>query len=80
MESSQRGNRTHLFCRKVSFLTAPHCQFRGVGQSMKQTYLYLCYPLFQAQWDMQSTKSPNLELFSEKDIIYIAEREIKGSG
>jgi hypothetical protein len=47
---------------------------------MKQTYLYLCYPLFQAQWDMQSTKSPNLELFSEKDIIYIAEREIKGSG
>jgi hypothetical protein len=37
----------HLFCRKVSFLTAPHCQFRGVGQGMKQTYLYLLYPLFQ---------------------------------
>jgi hypothetical protein len=29
-----------------SFLTAPHCQFRGVGQGMKQIYLYLWYPLF----------------------------------
>jgi hypothetical protein len=28
-----------------------HCQFRGVGQGMKQIYLYMCYPLFQAQWD-----------------------------
>ena len=28
-------------CRKVSFLTAPHCQFRGVGQGMKQIYLYV---------------------------------------
>ena len=35
----------------VKFLTAPHCQFRGICQGMKQTYLYLCYPLFQAQWD-----------------------------
>jgi hypothetical protein len=26
-------------------------QFRGVGQGMKQTYLYLWYPLFQAQID-----------------------------
>jgi hypothetical protein len=40
-----------FFGGKVSFLTAPHCQFRGVGQGMKQTYLYLWYPLFQAQWD-----------------------------
>jgi len=24
-------------------------QFRGVGQGMKQTYLYLWYPLFQPQ-------------------------------
>jgi hypothetical protein len=43
----------------------PHCQFRGVGQCMKHTYLYLWYPLFQAQY-MRSTKSPNLELFSER--------------
>jgi hypothetical protein len=43
MESSQWENWNHLFCRKVSFLTAPHC--RGVGQGMKQTYLYLWYPL-----------------------------------
>ena len=30
-----------------TFLMAD-CQFRGVGQGMKQTYLYLWYPLFQA--------------------------------
>jgi hypothetical protein len=36
---------------QISFLTAPRCQFRGVDQGMKQTYLYLWYPLFQAQWD-----------------------------
>ena len=23
----------------------------GIGQGMKQTYVYLWYPLFQAQWD-----------------------------
>jgi hypothetical protein len=51
MESSQWENWYHLFCRKASFLTAPHCRFRGVGQYMKQTYLYLWYPLFQAEWD-----------------------------
>ena len=44
-------NLNNLFCRKVSFLTAPHCQFQGVGQGMKQTYLYLWYSLFQAQWE-----------------------------
>jgi hypothetical protein len=36
-----------ILCRKVSLLTASHFQFRGVGQDMKQTYLW--YPLFQAQ-------------------------------
>ena len=44
-------NLNNLFCRNVSFLTALHCQFRGVGQGMKQTYLTLWYPLFQVQWD-----------------------------
>ena len=48
MESLQWENWMHLFCRKVSFLTAPHCQFWDVGQGMKQT---IWYPLFQAQWD-----------------------------
>jgi len=43
MESSQWEYGNHLFCRKVSFLAAP--------QGMKQTYLYLWYLLFQAQWD-----------------------------
>jgi hypothetical protein len=37
--------------RKVPFLTDLHSQFRGVGQGMKQTYLYLWSPLLQAQWD-----------------------------
>jgi hypothetical protein len=44
---AQWENWNHLFCRKVSFLTAPHCQFRGVGQGMKQTYMYMWYLLFQ---------------------------------
>ena len=39
MESSQWENWNHLFSRKVSFLTAPHCQFRGVGQGMIN---YIC--------------------------------------
>ena len=50
MESSQCEHWNHVFCHKVSFLTTPHCQFRCVGQGMKQTYLCLWYPLFQAQW------------------------------
>jgi hypothetical protein len=33
----------------MSLLTAPHFQFRDVGQDMKQAYLYLWYPLFQVQ-------------------------------
>jgi hypothetical protein len=45
------GKLKSSLCRKVSFFTDPHCRFRGVGQGMKQTYLYLWYPLFQAQWD-----------------------------
>jgi hypothetical protein len=42
-----------LFYRKVSFLTGPHCQFSDVGQGMKKTYLYLWYPLFQAQQNIR---------------------------
>ena len=30
-------NWNHLMCGKVSFLSGPHCQFRGVGQGMKKT-------------------------------------------
>jgi hypothetical protein len=47
MESSRWENWNHLFCRKVSFYTASHCQFWGVGPGMKQTYLYMWYPLLQ---------------------------------
>jgi hypothetical protein len=39
MGSSQWENWNHLFCRKVSFLTAPSCQFRGVAQGMKQIFI-----------------------------------------
>jgi hypothetical protein len=39
MEISQWEYWNHLFCRKVSFLTDPHCRFRGVGQGVNQTYL-----------------------------------------
>ena len=51
---SGRGN--YLFCGKVSFLTAPHYQFRCVGQGVKKIYLY---PLLQSQWDVinEITKS-----------------------
>ena len=56
MEDSQWENLNHLFCRNVSLLTAPHCQFRGVCQGMKQIYLYRWYPLFQAQWDRNFSK------------------------
>jgi hypothetical protein len=39
-------NWNHLFCRKVSFLIAPHCQFRGVGQGIKQTAICICGILY----------------------------------
>ena len=45
------GKLKSSLCRKVSLLTAPHCQLRVVGQGMKQIHLYMWYPLFQAQWD-----------------------------
>ena len=38
-----------VFFRKVPFLTAALCQFRGVGQGMKEKYMYLWYSLSQAQ-------------------------------
>ena len=66
------GKLKNLFCRKVSFLTAPHCQFRGVGKGMKQTYLYLWYSVFQAQQDRCDQRN-------HQTLNYLAEREIKGS-
>ena len=40
-------NWNHHFCRTVSFFTDPHCQLRGVGQGMKQAFLYLWYLYFK---------------------------------
>ena len=45
MESSQWEYWNLLLCCKVLFLTSPHCHVLGVDQGMKQTYLYLWYPL-----------------------------------
>jgi hypothetical protein len=46
MKSSQWDNWNHIFCRKVSFLTAPHCQFRGVGQGMWSRPICICCILY----------------------------------
>jgi hypothetical protein len=51
MESSHWEYWNIVLCRKVQLLTGLHCQFRGVDQGMKQTKLYLWYPLFLVQWD-----------------------------
>ena len=65
------GKLKSSLCRKVPFFTSPHCLFRVVGQYMKQTDLYLCYPLFHALFDRCDQEN-----YSVKDIIIIAEREI----
>jgi hypothetical protein len=39
---------TNCAPRQASFLTGTHCQIRGVGQGMKQTYLYLWYPFISS--------------------------------
>jgi hypothetical protein len=51
---------------EVSYLTGSPPHFPDVGQDMKQTYLYMWYPLFQVQWDRCDQQSPNFALFSEK--------------
>ena len=45
------GKLKSILCRIFSFIIAPHCQVRGVCHGIKQTYLYMWYPLIQAQWD-----------------------------
>jgi hypothetical protein len=79
MKNSQWENLNHLFCRKVLSLTIPHCQCQGVGQGMKQIYLYLWYPLFQAQWDRSDQKNHQAYNYLVKGHHLYNEREIKGS-
>jgi hypothetical protein len=38
-ENSQWESWNHFLCRKVSFSTVPHCQFRGVGQGFTFRYI-----------------------------------------
>ena len=67
MERSQWKYFNQLFGRKASFLIAPHCQFRGVGQGMNQIYLYLWYPLFQAQWDRLKSGQCNCKMKNDNN-------------
>ena len=72
MESSQWENLNHLFCREVSFLTALHCKFRGGGQGMKQTYLYLWYPLNgHSKFCFKYEQFPDLSFFYRRTIMRI---------
>jgi len=64
------GNGNNLFCRKVSFNLEV-----SAGQGMKQIYLYLWCPLFQAQCNQQNYQN---SLVTDHHLIYIAEHEIKG--
>ena len=73
MVNSEWKNLDHLVCLNVSFLFAPHCQCRDVGQDMKQTYISISgvpYPYISNSmgW-MPSTKSQNFELFCEKTLF-----------
>jgi hypothetical protein len=41
---------------------APHCQFRRVYQCIKQTYLHVWYPLFQAQGKLMFMRNDVLQI------------------
>ena len=49
MEKSQLENWNNPRRCKVSFWTGPYCEILDIDQGMKQTKLYLCYPLFKVQ-------------------------------
>lgn len=63
MESSQWENGYHLTYRKVSFLTGPHSQLRGVGPGIKQTYICVdasvVSSISSSMGSTRSRKSPN---------------------
>jgi len=46
------------------FLTAPYCQFRGVGQGMKQTYLFYRVPTAEAVlWNAMMIPLTNMTIY-----------------
>ena len=67
-ESAQWENGNRLFCRKVLFLTTLHCQFRGVGQGMKHTYMYPWFLYFKLNGIDVINEITHLELFSERTL------------
>ena len=61
-------------------LTGPHCQLRGVGQGMNETYNYFCGMLYFKLCGIDTINEiTKLIIIQCKGIIYIAELEIKGS-
>ena len=66
--NSQWEKWNHLFCRKVCFLTTPHCTFRCVDQGMKQIYLYLWYLTCKCR---KRTKCFIIFFLIDNDIIYM---------
>ena len=57
------GKLKSSLCRKVSYLTPPlHCECRGASLGMQQSYLYLWYPFFQAQWHRCINKIAKLSI------------------
>ena len=59
-------NWNHLLCREGAFLACNRPQYLGIDQWIKQTYLYLRYPLFQTQWDTCDHQITKSKLFSER--------------
>ena len=51
-KSLQWENITPFFYLKYLSSLGPHCQSQGADQDMGQTWLYLCYPLYETQWHL----------------------------
>lgn len=88
MESSQWKIWNHLFCCKVSFLSkrsSLSISRYSEGQGLNQSYLYLYYPLFQAEGIYAINKMTNLFRFSSESphyeifLVWIKESGEKGS-
>ena len=63
-----------------SSLNRPNCQFRGVGQGMKQTICICDIIYFKLNGIYAINEITNSKIIQRNDIIYIQERDIKGSG
>lgn len=55
IENSQLGSLLHPFNRKILFSTDTHCLYLDLSPEMRQTQLYLLYPLSQVRWERRLT-------------------------